>query len=117
MSRKNRVKPTNTEKLVWDQILSRDKTGFRFVRQKPIDRFIVDFYCSKLSLAIEIDGDSHVSKKGTDELRDEFLKKIGIKTIRFTNTEVDNNIDEVRRKIFDLIPLLSKRGEGRLRGY
>ncbi|MFA6007561.1 MAG: endonuclease domain-containing protein [Candidatus Shapirobacteria bacterium] len=110
MSRQNRTKPTNTEKLMWNQILSRDKTGYRFVRQKPIDRFIVDFYCSKLLLAIEIDGDSHINKKGTDELRDKFLKQIGIETIRFTNEEVVNNIDEVKRKIYDLIPLLSKRG-------
>ena len=110
MSRKNRINPTNTEKLVWDQILSRDKTGHRFVRQKPIDRFIVDFYCSKLSLAIEIDGDSHINKKGTDELRDRFLKQIGIETIRFTNDEITNDINNVKRKINDLISLLSKRG-------
>jgi len=110
MSQKNRTKPTEAEKIIWNKILSRDKTGFRFLRQKPIDRFIVDFYCSKLSLAIEIDGESHIKKKGTDELRDKFLKQIGITTIRFTNDEVVNSIETVKRKIDDLIPLLSKRG-------
>jgi len=110
MSQKNRTKPTDAEKIIWDKILSRDKTGYRFLRQKPIDRFIVDFYCSKLSLAIEIDGESHIKKKGTDELRDKFLKQIGVTTIRFTNEEVIDNIDSVKKKIDDLVPLLSKRG-------
>lgn len=110
MSQRNRTKPTNAEKIIWDKILSRDKTGYRFLRQKPIDRFIVDFYCSKLSLAIEIDGESHIKKKGTDELRDKFLKQIGITTIRFTNDEVVNSIETVKNKIDELIPLLSKRG-------
>ncbi len=87
-------------------MLSRDKTGYRFLRQKPIDRFIIDFYCPKLLLAIEIDGGSHIKKKGRDEHRDKFLKQIGITTIRFTNEEVINNIELVRKKINDLIPLL-----------
>ena len=73
MSRKNRNNITEAEKIIWNQILSRDKTGYRFLRQKPIDRFIIDFYCSELSLAIEIDGGSHIKKKGTDDLRDKFF--------------------------------------------
>jgi very-short-patch-repair endonuclease len=111
MSQRNRKKPTHAEKIIWKEVLSKDKTGYRFLRQKPIDRFIVDFYCSELSLAIEIDGGSHIKKKGTDEMRDKFLKQIGITTIRFTNEEVINNIESVKNKITDLIPLLSKRGK------
>jgi len=106
MSKRNRRKPTATEKIFWDEILSKDKTGFRFLRQKPIDRFIVDFYCPKLLLAIEIDGGSHIKKKGTDEMRDKFLKQIGITTIRFTNDEIISDIKSVKKKISDLIPLL-----------
>jgi len=106
MSRRNRTKPTETEKIIWEKVLSRDKTGYRFLRQKPIDRFIIDFYCPKLLLAIKIDGGSHIKKKGTDEMRDKFLKQIGITTIRFTNEEVLNNIDSIKKKITDLIPLL-----------
>lgn len=85
MSQKNRKNMTEAEKIMWDKILSRDKTGYRFLRQKPIDRFIIDFYCPKLLLAIEIDGGSHIQKKETDEMRDNFLKQIGVTTIRFTN--------------------------------
>jgi very-short-patch-repair endonuclease len=110
MSQKNRNNTTEAEKIIWDKILSRDKTGYRFLRQKPIDRFIIDFYCSKLLLAIEIDGGSHIKKKATDEMRDNFLKQIGITTIRFTNEEVINNIETVKKKIDEIIPLLSKRG-------
>lgn len=106
MSQKNRTKPTNAEKIMWDKILSRDKTGYRFLRQKPINRFIIDFYCPKLLLAIEIDGGSHIQKKGTDEMRDNFLKQVGITTIRFTNDEVVNDIENVKIKINEFIPRL-----------
>jgi len=106
MSQRNRRKPTEAEKIIWDKVLSKDKTGYRFLRQKPIDRFIVDFYCPKLLLAIEIDGGSHIKKKGRDEHRDKFLKQIGITTIRFTNEEVMNDIESVKKKIIDLVPLL-----------
>ena len=106
MSKRNRKKPTQSEKIIWKEVLSRDQTGYRFLRQKPIDRFIVDFYCPKLLLAIEIDGGSHIKKKGRDENRDKFLKQIGITTIRFTNDEIINDIKLVKKKILDLIPLL-----------
>ncbi len=106
MSQRNRKNMTEAEKIIWGKLLLRDKTGYRFLRQKPIDRFIFDFYCPKLLLVIEIDGGSHIKKKGTDELRDKFLKQIGITTIRFTNDEVINNIEIVKKKINELTPLL-----------
>ena len=107
MAKQNRRNPTEAEEKMWNEYLSRDKTGFRFLRQKPIHRFIVDFYCVKLSLVIEIDGNSHDKKKRTDIERDKFLYQIGIKTIRFTNEEVLNNPDYIKKI---LLPLLSKRG-------
>ena len=106
MSKRNRRKPTESEKIIWDKVLSRDKTGYRFLRQKPIDRFIIDFYCPKLLLAIEIDGGSHIKKKNRDGHRDKFLNQIGITSIRFTNKEVMNDIESVKKKITDLVPLL-----------
>jgi very-short-patch-repair endonuclease len=106
MSKRNRKKPTEAEKIIWDKVLSKDKTGYRFLKQKPVDRFIVDFYCPKLLLVIEIDGGSHLKKKGRDEHRDRFLKQIGITTIRFTNEEVINDLELVKKKITELIPLL-----------
>lgn len=107
MANQNRKKPTEAEKKMWDEYLSKDKTGYRFLRQKPIHRFIVDFYCVKLSLAIEIDGDSHDKKKAVDSERDKFLKQIGIKTIRFTNEQVLYDPKYIKSI---LVPILLKRG-------
>ncbi len=107
MAKQNRKNPTEAEQKMWNEYLSRNKTGFRFLRQKPIFRFILDFYCSELNLAIEIDGNSHNKKKETDIERDKFLKQVGIETIRFTNEQVINNPEYIKN-IF--IPLLSKRG-------
>ena len=101
MARNNRNHPTPAEKLIWDSLLKNRQMGYIFLRQKPIGRFILDFYCSELSLAIEIDGDSHIEKVGRDQLRDAYLNSIGIKTIRFTNEEVLNNIENVRSKLFE----------------
>lgn len=91
VAKKNRNNPTEAERKMWVDYLARNKTGFRFLRQKPIHRFIVDFYCSELNLAIEIDGGSHIKKIEYDRKRDKFLEQIGIKTIRFTNGEVLND--------------------------
>ena len=107
MANQNRKNPTEAEKKMWHDYLSKDKTGFRFLRQKPIHRFIIDFYCVKLSLAIEIDGNSHDKRKETDEERDKFLEQIGIRTIRFSNDQVLNNPDYIDSV---LVPLLLKRG-------
>lgn len=107
MANQNRKNPTEAEQKMWNEYLSRDKTGFRFLRQKPIYRFIVDFYCVKLSLVIEIDGNSHDKKRETDEERDKFLKQIGINTIRFTNNQMLNNSEYIKSV---LVPLLLKRG-------
>ena len=104
MSRNNRKNPTKSEQLLWEKVLKQKKTGFIFLRQKPIGRFILDFYCSSLRLAIEVDGHCHDMKKEYDETRDRFLKAIGITTMRFTNDEVENDIEGVTRKIMALIP-------------
>jgi very-short-patch-repair endonuclease len=103
LSRKNRKNPTKTENIVWYQILNFKKTGFKFLRQKPINRFVIDFYCKELLLAIEIDGNSHFKKQNYDEGRDKFMNNLNIKTIRFTNEEVLNNLNKVKDKIIKII--------------
>ncbi|MBP9817129.1 endonuclease domain-containing protein [Candidatus Shapirobacteria bacterium] len=119
-SQKNRKMPTNSEKIFWNEILSRDKTGFRFLRQKPIGRFIVDFYCPKLLMIIEVEGGSHIKKHEYDLLRDKYLLMCGLITIRYKNAEVDKNIELVKNNLsvkisarmaeLDVSPSLSKRG-------
>ena len=75
-------------------------------RQKPIDNFIVDFYCPKLKLVIEVDGDSHFTEDGTlyDAQRTLILEGYGLSVIRFTNDEVINCFEGVCAKIEDLLP-------------
>jgi len=94
-AKENRKNPTPAEKKMWYEILNSNKTGYRFLRQKPISNFILDFYCPKLLLAIEIDGDTHAQQVKYDQNKTRTLNKLGIKTIRYTNREVLNNLEGV----------------------
>jgi len=116
IAKRNRRKPTLAEDIIWQKLLRYQKMGYKFTRQKPINRFILDFYCSELNLAIEIDGDSHIKKKSNDELRDKFLFQIGITTIRFSNEEIINNLEGVRNKLtkyFSASPVKGRSQRGR----
>ena len=93
--RVNRNNPTEAEYKIWKIILSDRKIKQKFLRQKPIGQFILDFYCSKLLLAIEIDGDSHDKKFWQDKNRDQYLEIRGIKTIRYKNDQILKDIDYV----------------------
>ena len=95
-ARENRKAPTPAEKKIWADILQGKKLlGFKFTRQKPLDEYIVDFYCSELLLAIEIDGDSHAEQKLYDQQRTKRLNDLGITVFRYTNDEVMNNISGI----------------------
>lgn len=114
-ARELRLNPTNAERIVWKKILSNDKMlGFRFLRQKPIDGFIVDFYCAKLKLVIEIDGSSHDEKENYDFERECILKKYRLNILRICNNDVLCNLNKVRNEIINNIealigrPLLAK---------
>ena len=88
-----------SEVILWSQ-LKKNQLGCRFLRQRPIDKYIVDFYCPSLKLAIEIDGiASHDSKIKEDELRQKSLELIGIKVIRFMDSDVRYNLDGVIENI------------------
>ncbi|HEY9804881.1 MAG TPA: endonuclease domain-containing protein [Leptolyngbyaceae cyanobacterium] len=95
---------TPAEKKLWCGYLKNFK--FRVLRQRPINHFIVDFYCSTLQLVIEIDGDSHFTDEGQeyDIERTHILEGYGLKIIRFTNSQVLNEFDSVCEEIQRLIP-------------
>lgn len=103
LARANRNNPTEAELLVWKNVLRKNRLGFEFLRQKPTSRFILDFYCSRLLLCIEIDGDSHDNKKYYDKGRDEILTSLGIKTIRYSNKAILNNIWLVKNDLLKII--------------
>ncbi len=69
--------------------------GFDFDRQKPIDNYIVDFFCNELMLAIEIDGDSHDSKVEYDKNRQTKLESLGLHFLRFSDLDVKSNMEGV----------------------
>jgi very-short-patch-repair endonuclease len=98
-AREMRKDMTSAEKRLWFDFLK----GFkhRVYRQRPIHHYIVDFYCSKLKLAIEVDGDSHFTVDGIqyDTERTKALESLGIRVIRFTNKEVLSNFQGVCEKI------------------
>ena len=94
---------TPQERKIWYQYLS--SYPVRFQRQKTIDGFIVDFYCAKALLVIEVDGRQHEREQGLayDSDRSNILMKHYIKVIRFTNEEVDANFGSVCRDINDVV--------------
>lgn len=96
---KLRKKMTPMEQKLWDQLF-RD-FPLKVYRQRPIDNYIVDFYCSKLHLVIEIDGSVHDSPEAQeyDSKRTGILENYNLKVIRFRNDEVDKEFDKVRQII------------------
>jgi len=90
---------SKAEKRIWKALLSRKQTGERFLRQRPIKNFIVDFFCPELKLIIEIDGNSHFHKPEYDAYRERQLKELGFEIIRFTEGDVLNNFDKVSNQI------------------
>jgi very-short-patch-repair endonuclease len=83
--------------------------GFDFDRQRPIDNYIVDFYCKDLQLAIEIDGESHYGKEAKDEVRDKRLKQFGVTVLRFDDLELRYDLKRVLETIEKWIDENSKR--------
>jgi very-short-patch-repair endonuclease len=96
-ARELRKETTPAEQLFWDKILKYKKLAhLKFTRQKPLDYFIVDFYCAKLGLVIEIDGQIHDFQKARDKERDNLLQqKFGLKIVRYENKEVLNNTAKI----------------------
>ena len=92
---RNQYKMTEEEGKVRNLILRKDGTWYRFLRQKPIGNYILDFYCHKLKLGIEIDDRSHESKWDEDMIRTTHLNKLGIKIIRYTNNQVTYQLEAV----------------------
>ena len=101
LSRKNRIHPTLQEEKLWQAISGKKLNGLKFRRQFPIERYIVDFYNHDNRLILEIDGSIHDTTKEYDENREAYLLACGYKVIRFTNFEIDHNIESVLRKILE----------------
>ncbi|KMK50952.1 hypothetical protein RO21_08995 [[Actinobacillus] muris] len=100
-SQKLRTTPTEAEKRLWYRIRN-DQLGVRFYRQKPLLTYIVDFYCPKASLVIELDGGQHYEPQhqANDKMRDAELASLGLTVMRFDNYRVMREIDRVVEEIW-----------------
>ncbi|MCU4177518.1 endonuclease domain-containing protein [Carboxylicivirga sp. N1Y90] len=92
-----RLNMTPCETNLWDRLKGKQVLGLKFRAQHPIDIFIADFYCHPIKLIIEVDGGIHLNmeQKEYDIGREAELRHWGIDVIRFTNDEVEHNIDKV----------------------
>ena len=97
---------SRAEKYIWKAALRRNQLGAKFKRQRPIDRFIVDFFCAELKLIIEIDGNSHYSKPDYDEYRQNRLISLGYTMLRFEEGVVLNRFPEVHERLMYAIGVL-----------
>ena len=104
-----RLKMTPSEKKLW-AFLKQKPHGFKFRRQHPFSRYILDFYCHKIKLAIEIDGKYHDSpeQKKLDEIRTTEINRLGLTEIRFTNEAVNGQFEKVVHSILTILKPNSK---------
>lgn len=94
---------TEAEELLWEKIRGRQLKGYQFYRQKTVGNYIADFYCPKAKLVIELDGSQHYGPEGQarDNVRNGYMKGIGLRVLRFADKEVFENIHGVLEKIWE----------------
>ena len=104
-SRRLRKNMTDAEKVLWSKLRGNQLKGYQFYRQKPLGGFIVDFYCPKGNLVIELDGGQHYTDEGkaNDSQRDRYLESIGLRVLRITDREVFENMKGVLEKIWSVL--------------
>ena len=92
---------TPAEAKFWHMVRDKKIGGLKFRRQHPLGRFVVDFYCHELLLVVELDGNIHERKsvKMRDEIREQKIKELGLKVLRFSNEDVYFNLDLIADKI------------------
>jgi very-short-patch-repair endonuclease len=92
---------TPAEKILWNELRA-NKLGVHFRRQQVIAGFIVDFYCHKFALVVEVDGDVHDLQKEEDAKREKVLSAMGLRIVRFGNDEVVRDLSAVVGRIKEL---------------
>lgn len=103
LARKNRFKSTKTENILWYDVLNNRKLGHKFTRQKPIGRFVADFYCSELLLIVEVDGGYHVKRRQYDIDRDKYFDILNILTVRILADELISDLENVKDRLKKII--------------
>lgn len=98
-ARKLRRDSTFTEIMLWNYLRGKQMRGYDFDRRRPIDNYIVDFYCKDLQLAIEVDGESHYGNTERDEKKDKRLNELGVTVLRYDDLEIVHKLDKVVESI------------------
>jgi very-short-patch-repair endonuclease len=103
LSQHLRKNMTDAENLLWLKLRGKQLKGLQFYRQKIIGKYIVDFYCLKANLVIELDGGQHYSETSwaKDRTRDDVLREMGIKVLRFSDRDVFENMGGVMEEIWN----------------
>lgn len=88
---------TETEVMLWSRLKGKQLLGYKVRRQYGVGNYVIDFYCPQLKLGIEVDGESHFTRKGLnhDKNRDDYISNEGIELIRVTTTDINDNLDGV----------------------
>lgn len=96
---------TRYEELLWKRLVNKKLDGLKFRRQHSLNHYIVDFYCATHKLIIEVDGEIHnyPENQESDRVRDKELKELGYHTLRFTNQQVELDIESVIKEIQNYI--------------
>jgi len=99
LARQMRQEPTQAENKLWQYLRKERIGGYKFRRQHPVGRFIVDFYCSEAQLVIEVDGPTHQYTSDEDFVRQTYLESLGLRVARFTNTAIKKDMAHVLERI------------------
>jgi very-short-patch-repair endonuclease len=94
---------TDTENLLWTRVRNKQLKDYQFYRQKIVGSYIVDFYCPKANLVVEVDGGHHYEDKTKekDKARNDYMESVGLKVLRFSDREVFENLNGVMEKIWE----------------
>ncbi|MBU1017754.1 endonuclease domain-containing protein [Patescibacteria group bacterium] len=95
--RKLRSESPKAEIILWGELKNKQVEGLKFIRQYGVGPYVIDFFCPALKLAIEVDGDSHFQEGAEeyDRRRQRFIERFNIHFLRFTNTDIYENLDGV----------------------
>lgn len=110
-ARQLRSQSTDAERLLWSKLRSRQVDGWKFRRQVPLGRYIVDFLCEDARLIVELDGGQHSEALAYDANRTEWLNENGYRLVRFWNNEALNNMEGVLQSLTLTLTLSQGRGD------
>ena len=99
LATKLRREATPFERLLWRRLAAKQMHGCRFRRQQPIGSYVVDFICLEQRLIVELDGQHHSGPEGRDGRRDDWLRDQGYNVLRFSNTQLRQDIESVLETI------------------